>query len=72
MDLTHPRGDIELRVVSFAYEGVDATLTDITLQIPSGGTVAIVGPSGAGKSTIAAPGRAVQEGMPATRLSRLH
>jgi ATP-binding cassette subfamily B protein len=52
--LTRPRGDIELRDVSFAYEGVDATLTDITLRIPAGGTVAIVGPSGAGKSTIAA------------------
>jgi ATP-binding cassette subfamily B protein len=48
------RGDIELRNVSFAYDGAEETLADINLRIPAGATVAIVGPSGAGKSTIAA------------------
>jgi ATP-binding cassette subfamily B protein len=47
------RGRIELHDVSFSYDGVDATLSDINLEIPAGATVAIVGPSGAGKSTIA-------------------
>jgi ATP-binding cassette subfamily B protein len=47
-------GDIELRGVSFSYDGKDQTLSDIDLHIPTGATVAIVGPSGAGKSTIAA------------------
>ena len=48
------RGHIELRNVSFSYDGDGRTLSDINLNIPSGATVAIVGPSGAGKSTIAA------------------
>jgi ATP-binding cassette, subfamily B, bacterial len=52
--LPHPRGHIELRGVSFSYDGGDGTLADISLEIPAGATVAIVGPSGAGKSTIAA------------------
>jgi ATP-binding cassette subfamily B protein len=52
--LPHPRGHIELRGVSFSYDGGDETLADISLEIPAGATVAIVGPSGAGKSTIAA------------------
>jgi ATP-binding cassette, subfamily B, bacterial len=52
--LPHPRGHIELRGVSFGYDGGDETIADINLEIPAGATVAIVGPSGAGKSTIAA------------------
>ena len=52
--LPHPRGHIELRGVSFSYNGGDDTIADVSLEIPAGATVAIVGPSGAGKSTIAA------------------
>ena len=52
--LTAPRGDIELRDVSFSYDGTGETLSDINLRVPAGATVAIVGPSGAGKSTMAA------------------
>jgi ATP-binding cassette subfamily B protein len=48
------RGDIELRNVSFSYDGPDETLSGIDLRVRAGATVAIVGPSGAGKSTIAA------------------
>jgi ATP-binding cassette subfamily B protein len=52
--LAAPRGEIELRDISFTYDGTDETLSGINLQVPAGATVAIVGPSGAGKSTIAA------------------
>ena len=51
--VTPARGHVELRDVSFSYDGVDHTLAEVSLDIPSGATVAIVGPSGAGKSTIA-------------------
>jgi subfamily B ATP-binding cassette protein MsbA len=43
---------IELRNVSFAYDGVDV-LRNINLKIQKGKTVALVGSSGAGKSTLA-------------------
>jgi subfamily B ATP-binding cassette protein MsbA len=43
---------IELRNVSFSYDGVDV-LRNINLVIPKGKTVALVGSSGAGKSTLA-------------------
>ena len=51
--VTAMQGHIELRDVSFGYEGDHQALSQINLDIPSGATVAIVGPSGAGKSTIA-------------------
>jgi ATP-binding cassette, subfamily B, bacterial MsbA len=43
---------VELRNVSFAYDGVDV-LKNINLTIEKGKTVALVGSSGAGKSTLA-------------------
>jgi ATP-binding cassette, subfamily B, bacterial MsbA len=43
---------IELKNVSFAYDGVDV-LRNINLRIEKGKTVALVGSSGAGKSTLA-------------------
>jgi ATP-binding cassette, subfamily B, bacterial MsbA len=43
---------IELRNISFAYDGVDV-LRDINLTIEKGKTIALVGSSGAGKSTLA-------------------
>ena len=50
--LTHVRGDITIRDVSFSYEDDPEVLHDVSLQIPAGQTVAIVGPSGGGKSTL--------------------
>jgi len=44
-------GEIELRNVSVTFGGVPA-LSDISLRIPAGQTLAIVGPTGAGKSTL--------------------
>lgn len=47
---------IALERVTFAYASRPGqkVLSDVTLKIPAGKTVALVGPSGAGKSTIAA------------------
>jgi ABC-type multidrug transport system fused ATPase/permease subunit len=50
--LTHGRGDLALRNVTFGYRD-SLVLDGIDLTIPSGQTVAVVGPTGAGKSTIA-------------------
>jgi ATP-binding cassette subfamily B protein len=46
------RGAVEMRGVSFAYRGRDPLLTDFSLHIAPGETVAVVGPTGAGKSTL--------------------
>ncbi|KAJ1915382.1 ATP-binding cassette-type vacuolar membrane transporter Hmt1 [Mycoemilia scoparia] len=46
------RGKIEFDKVSFSYDGVRPTLSNISFTIPPGATVALVGPSGSGKSTI--------------------
>ena len=55
--ITHPfegpLADIRFEDVSFAYQdGQRPVLSNISLTIPHGRTVALVGPTGAGKSTI--------------------
>ncbi|TMX32622.1 lipid A ABC transporter ATP-binding protein/permease MsbA [Vibrio sp. Hep-1b-8] len=48
------RGDIEVKEVTFTYEGKEKpALVDVSFKIPRGKTVALVGRSGSGKSTIA-------------------
>jgi ATP-binding cassette, subfamily B, bacterial len=45
---------IRFEAASFVYPGAHrAALTEVSLEIPAGATVALVGPSGAGKTTIA-------------------
>ena len=53
VSLAAVRGDIAWRGVSFAYIPDHPVLSDFTLAVPAGQTVALVGTTGAGKTTIA-------------------
>ena len=46
------RGDIEFDHVDFTYEDGKPVLTDFSLKVKQGETIALVGPTGGGKSTI--------------------
>eukprot|EP01103_Thecamoeba_quadrilineata_P007489 TRINITY_DN17361_c0_g1_i1.p1 TRINITY_DN17361_c0_g1~~TRINITY_DN17361_c0_g1_i1.p1 ORF type:complete len:754 (-),score=184.14 TRINITY_DN17361_c0_g1_i1:9-2270(-) len=46
-------GIIKFENVSFSYDGKASILSDISLTVNPGQTIAVVGPSGAGKSTLA-------------------
>jgi ATP-binding cassette subfamily B multidrug efflux pump len=47
------KGELELRNVTFQYEGSEApALQDISLRVPAGSTLGVVGPTGAGKTTL--------------------
>lgn len=46
------RGDIIFDHVNFAYEDDDPVLSDFSLHVRRGETIALVGPTGGGKSTI--------------------
>ncbi len=46
------KGDVAFEHVSFAYEGGNKILNDLSFTIPAGETVALVGQTGCGKSTI--------------------
>ena len=50
----HPKDNsVEFKNVTFSYDGTKNALSDISLKIGAGQTVAFVGPSGGGKSTLA-------------------
>ncbi len=51
--LAVPRGHIVFDRVSFAYDPRRPILDDVSFEVPSGRTVALVGASGGGKSTLA-------------------
>ena len=46
------QGNVKFEAVSFSYDQERPILKDLSIDIPSGQTIAIVGPSGSGKSTI--------------------
>lgn len=46
------RGHIEIERVTFGYEAHQPVLHDVSLEIKSAETIAIVGPTGAGKTTL--------------------
>jgi ATP-binding cassette subfamily B protein len=52
MDPGTIRGDIKFDHVDFYYERDNPVLTDFTLKVKRGETMALVGPTGGGKSTI--------------------
>ena len=51
-DLKDVKGGIEVKDVSFAYDGDLDVLRDVSLEVEPGETIAIVGPSGGGKTTL--------------------
>jgi len=50
-DIGRARGTVDFEDVNFSYDGRRAALSQFTLHVPAGSTVALVGPTGAGKST---------------------
>ena len=49
---TSLKGAIELKNVSFSYDGIRSVLKNISVEIPAGKMIGLAGPSGAGKSTM--------------------
>lgn len=55
LDPARVRGDVTLDDISFRYDGAERdALTDVSLTVPAGGSLALVGHTGSGKSTLAA------------------
>ena len=52
VSISDPRGEIEFRNVSFAYNDDEWVLRDLSFKVGHGESVAIVGHTGAGKTTI--------------------
>ena len=50
--MEHVRGAVEVKDVSFTYDGAEEVLHNVNLHVAEGETVAVVGPSGGGKSTL--------------------
>jgi ABC-type multidrug transport system fused ATPase/permease subunit/streptogramin lyase len=52
ISLGRARGRVAFEQVSFAYQGRDDALSDVSFDVEPGQRVAIVGPTGAGKTTL--------------------
>ena len=50
--MEHVRGAVDVKDVSFTYDGAEEVLHHVDLHVAEGETVAVVGPSGGGKSTL--------------------
>ena len=51
-ELTDVKGEIQVKKVTFAYDGDLDVLEEVSLTVAPGETIAIVGPSGGGKTTL--------------------
>ncbi len=51
-EIPQVEGYVRLKNVCFSYDGENAVLSDVTLDVQPGQMVAFVGPSGAGKTTL--------------------
>ena len=51
-ELKNVKGNIEIENVSFTYEDENEVISDLSLSIEAGKTIALVGPSGGGKTTL--------------------
>jgi ATP-binding cassette subfamily B protein len=47
-----PKGPVEFRGLTFAYDDRGPVLRDVSFVVPAGSVVAVVGPTGSGKSTL--------------------
>jgi ABC-type multidrug transport system fused ATPase/permease subunit len=45
-------GRVEMRGVTFGYDGGESVLRDVDLEVEPGRTIAVVGPTGSGKTTL--------------------
>lgn len=52
IELINPKGDIQIDNVSFSYNDGNNILSNISMKVPAGKSVAIVGPTGSGKTTL--------------------
>lgn len=46
------KGDVQLKNITFSYQGYRPVVENLSLHIPAGKTIAIVGSTGSGKSTL--------------------
>lgn len=51
-ELKNVKGNIEIENASFTYEDENEVISDLSLSIEAGKTIALVGPSGGGKTTL--------------------
>ena len=52
LPLASVQGELRFENVTFAYADRPPVVTDLTLHVPAGQTIAVVGPTGSGKSTL--------------------
>lgn len=52
VDFKEPQGNVDFNNITFGYVPEKTVINDVTINVKSGQTIAIVGPTGAGKTTI--------------------